>query len=95
MFFKNRWKEEKPINKETSENLFNILHQCIKICQKILGNLYDLQLMKNIIRTRGNLSTPDKDLFTSSIFKRERNSTAKMFIEFMKTIISTGKYSED
>jgi hypothetical protein len=48
--------------------------------------------MKELLRTRGNLSAPGLDRITNPLLKLEREKGAKMLVELMKMIINTGFY---
>jgi hypothetical protein len=46
--------------------------------------------MKELLRTRGNLSVPGLDGITNPLLKLEREKGAKMLLELMKMITETG-----
>jgi hypothetical protein len=56
---------------------------------EFVGELFNLQIMKDLIKTRGNLSAPGLDKLTNPIVKLERDSAAEMMAELMKKIINT------
>jgi hypothetical protein len=58
--------------------------------KKIMEDLIDLKKMKELLRTRGNLSVPGLDGITNPLLKLEREKGAKMLVELMKIVISTG-----
>jgi hypothetical protein len=46
--------------------------------------------MKEVLRTRDNLSAPELDGITNPLIKLEREKGANMLIELMKMILNTG-----
>jgi hypothetical protein len=60
-----------------------------------VGELFNLQKMKDLIRTRVNLSAPEMDKLTNPIMKLERDSAAEMMVEVMKMIINTQQFPEE
>jgi hypothetical protein len=55
-----------------------------------MKDLIDFDKMKEVIRTRGNMSAPGLDGITNPLLKLERVKSAKMMIELMKIITKTG-----
>jgi hypothetical protein len=55
-----------------------------------MDDLLDFDKMKEILRTRGNLSAPGLDGITNPLLKPERVKCAKMLVELMKMITKTG-----
>ncbi len=58
--------------------------------KKIMEDLIDFKKIKELLRTRGNLSAPGLDEIANSLLKLEREKGAKMLVESMKMIINTG-----
>ena len=63
--------------------------------EEFVGELFNLQKIKDLIRTRGNLSASGLDKLTNPIFKLERDSAAEMMVELMKTIIKAQQFPEE
>jgi hypothetical protein len=63
--------------------------------EKFFENIYNLDLMKKTIRTRGNLSAPGKDYLTNPILRLEREGAARMMIELMKVIMQNGRCPQE
>jgi hypothetical protein len=63
--------------------------------EEIIIELFNLQKMKDLLRTRGNLSAPGMDKLTNPILKLERDSAAEMMVELMRTIINTQQFPEE
>jgi hypothetical protein len=57
--------------------------------EKIIEDLKDIIKMKEVLRTRGNLSAPDLDGITIQLIKLERENGAKMLIELIKMALNT------
>jgi hypothetical protein len=55
-----------------------------------MEDLLDFTKMKELLRTRGNLSVPGLDGITNPLLKLEREKCAKMLVELMKMITKTG-----
>jgi hypothetical protein len=90
-FFNDRWKKGEPID----ENLANTIYKLEETIDeerkgKIMEDLTDVKKMKEILRTRGNLSAPGLDGITNPLLKLEREKCAKMLVELMKMITKTG-----
>jgi ribosomal protein L17 len=61
-FFDDRWKEGEPIDKNLAESIYKLeetLNEEKK--KKIMEDLIDFTKMKELLRTRGNLSAPGLD----------------------------------
>jgi hypothetical protein len=59
---------------------------------KLFEYLKDLSLMKNTIRTRGNISAAGQDELTNPIFKLEKDLSAKMDVEIKRRMLTLGEY---
>jgi hypothetical protein len=55
-----------------------------------MKDLTDFTKMKELLRTRGNLSASDLDGITNSLLTYEREKGAKILVELMKMIKNTG-----
>jgi hypothetical protein len=90
-FFNDRWKSGEPIDKNLTNTIYK-LEETIddERKEKIMEDLLDFTKMKELLRTRGNLSAPELDGLTNPILKLEREKGAKMFVELMKMITKTG-----
>jgi hypothetical protein len=55
-----------------------------------MKDLIDFDKMKEVIRTRGNMSAPGLDGITNPLLKLERVKCAKIMVELMKIITKTG-----
>jgi hypothetical protein len=62
---------------------------------KCIEELLDLKKIKEVIRTREHLSSPEKEKLNRPIIKIERESAARMMIETMEIILESGIYSQD
>jgi hypothetical protein len=51
--------------------------------------------MKELIRTRGNLSAPYLDGLTNPVLKLEREAAARMTVNLMETLLNTGICPEE
>jgi hypothetical protein len=60
--------------------------------KKIMDDLVDFTKMKELLRTRGNLSAPGLDGITNLLLALEREKGAKMLVELMKIITNTRFY---
>jgi hypothetical protein len=90
-FFDDRWKAGEPINRFLEESIYKLKETINEERKKkIMENLIDFTKMKELIRTRGNLSAPGLDGIANPLLKLEREKGAKMLIELMKMITNTG-----
>jgi hypothetical protein len=90
-FFNDRWKSGEPIDKNQANTLYKLeetIDEDRK--EKIMEDLVNFTKMKELLRTRGNLSAPGLDGITNPLLKLEREKGAKMLIELMKMVTKTG-----
>jgi hypothetical protein len=94
--FESKWVKQEGVDKEVAENMLG-LEQTIdeKMKEEFMEELYNLKKMKDVIRTRGNLSSPENDFLTNHIIKIERESSARMMVNMMKASIGAGIYPEE
>jgi hypothetical protein len=61
----------------------------------LLKELFNRDMMKEVIRTKGNLSAPGRDNLTNPILKIEREASCDLLISYFHTIIDSGVCPED
>jgi hypothetical protein len=90
-FFDDRWKTGEPINRDLADIIYKMKDTINDEMKKEkMGDLVDLTKMKEILRTRGNLSVPGFGGITNPLLKLEREKGAKMLIELMKMVTNRG-----
>jgi hypothetical protein len=90
-FFDDRWRAGEPINRNLAESIYKLKETFNEERKKkIMEDLIDFTKMKELLRSRGNLSAPGLDGITNSLLKLEREKGTKMLIELMKMITNTG-----
>jgi hypothetical protein len=90
-FFDDRWKKGEPIDRNLADSLYKLGETIDEERKgKILEDLLDYNKVKEILRTRGNLSALGLDGITNPLLKLERDKGAKMLEELMKMITKTG-----
>jgi hypothetical protein len=87
--------KKEDIDIEVSNSLFDT-SQAVneETSEKLLDELLDVGEMKEIIRTRDNLSAPGNDYLINPVIQLERKSAIRMMIAMMRTILNSGMYSE-
>jgi hypothetical protein len=91
--FSEKWKEDDDWPDNDEIEMFELQPSFdLWMREEFVGEPFNLQKMKNLIRTRGNLSAPGLDNLTNPIVKFERDSAAEMMVELMKTIINTQEF---
>jgi hypothetical protein len=88
--FSEKWKDDFDGRGCSEIEIFELQSSFdLRTREEFVGELFNLQKMKDLIRTRGNLSAPGMDKLINPIVKLERDSAAEMMVELMKTIINT------
>jgi hypothetical protein len=95
-FFTDRWKKGEPIDRNLSESIYK-LEESIgeENKEKSMKDLIDFTKMKELLRTRENLSARGLDGITNPLLKLGRDKGAKMLKELMKIITKTGFFAAE
>jgi gas vesicle protein len=68
-FFDDRWKTGEPMNRNLAESIYKMKETINDEMKKIMDDLIDFTKMKELLRTRGNLSAPELDGITNPLLK--------------------------
>jgi hypothetical protein len=96
LFFEDRWKKGNPIDQTISNNQFRLQFPMSDQMRKDLEKeLYNREMMKEVIRKRSVLSAPGHDKIINPIFKIEREAACGMLISYFRTVLDSGICTED
>jgi hypothetical protein len=95
-YFEEKWKKQTDTDEIIAEQLFGLNKTMTEeMTEKLNKHLMDMEKMKELIRTRGNLSAPGLDGLTNPVLKLEREAAARMTINLMETLLNTGICPDD